>query len=532
MRLSSKVLILVLVAACIMLSGCYSCRTWHQMWGTGPVAPEVADKLYWDKDCKPLTPKTTVVRQKAAPATDCGPYTASWDYPCGACGIVRMEKTMPRQVQADVPFDYQIKVTNLTKMMISDIVVRDKLPSNLQFDSATPVPQKDDGDLVWKFDSLEPGSNITMNVTGTPSGTDCVTNCATITYLVPVCASSQIVEPKLKLTKTAPSEVLLCDPIPVKLVVANAGTGAAPNVSIVDRLPEGLETADGKSRLAFDAGTLGPGQSREFSAVLRATKAGKYVNKATTSSSSGLKAQATTTTVVRKPVLAITKTGRKTQYIGRTLTYEITVTNKGDGPARKTVVEDSIPAGVTSVKPSSGGRIVGSKVIWELGTLAANSSKKVSVTCTPTRIATLRNTATAKAYCADVVSASATTSVAGIPAVLLEVIDLVDPVEVGNQTTYVITATNQGSMPGTNITIICTWEDKQQYVSSSGATTGRVEANTLKVAPLRSLAPQARATWRVVIRAVQPGDVRFAVRMNTGEFERPVEETESTNLYR
>jgi uncharacterized repeat protein (TIGR01451 family) len=266
--------------------------------------------------------------------------------------------------------------------------------------------------------------------------------------------------------------------------------------------------------------------------VLRATKAGKYVNKATASSSSGLKAQATTTTVVRKPVLTITKTGRKTQYIGRTLTYEITVTNKGDGPARKTVVEDSIPAGVTSVKPSSGGRIVGSKVIWELGTLAANSSKKVSVTYTPTRLATLRNTATAKAYCADAVSASATTSVAGIPAILLEVIDLVDPVEVGNQTTYVITATNQGSMPGTNITIMCTWEDKQQYVSSSGATTGRAEANTLKFAPLRSLAPQARATWRVVIRAVQPGDVRFAVRMNTGEFERPVEETESTNLYR
>jgi len=199
--------------------------------------------------------------------------------------------------------------------------------------------------------------------------------------------------------------------------------------------------------------------------------------------------------------------------------------------ARNTIVEDIIPDGVTRVSISAGGKIIGSTVTWNLGDLAPNSAKRVSVTYTPMKIGEYTNTANSNAYCADAKSASITTSVVGIPAVLLEVIDIEDPVEIGNTTTYVVTATNQGSMPGTDIVITGTWEDTQQYASSSGATAGSVIGNTVTFAPLRSLAPKAKATWRIVVRALEPGDVRFKVSMKTGEFERPVEETESTNLY-
>ena len=50
-------------------------------------------------------------------------------------------------------------------------------------------------------------------------------------------------------------------------------------------------------------------------------------------------------------------------------------------------------------------------------------------------------------------------------------------------------------------------------------------------APLARLAPGAKATWRVVVKAVKPGDVRFKVTMNTDQLRRPVEETESTEMY-
>ena len=145
---------------------------------------------------------------------------------------------------------------------------------------------------------------------------------------------------------------------------------------------------------------------------------------------------------------------------------------------------------------------------------------------------TYENTATAKAECASSVSASASTAVKGIAAILLEVIDVDDPIELGTNETYVITVTNQGTSAGTNIKIVCTLEDNVEYVSASGPTTANVKDSVVTFGPLPRLAPRAKATWRVVVKAVKAGDVRFKVTMTSDQLRRPVEETESTEMYR
>lgn len=94
-----------------------------------------------------------------------------------------------------------------------------------------------------------------------------------------------------------------------------------------------------------------------------------------------------------------------------------------------------------------------------------------------------------------------------------------------------ITATNQGSATDTNIRIVCTLEDNEQYVSSTGATRGSASGNTVTFEPLPSLAPKAQAVWRVTVKAVKAGDVRFTVIMNTDQLTRPVTRNESTHLY-
>lgn len=228
-------------------------------------------------------------------------------------------------------------------------------------------------------------------------------------------------------------------------------------------------------------------------------------------------------------MLAITKTGPKRMFIDRNVTYTVKVTNNGDWTAKKTMLEDTLPGGVKFVSASSGGKLNGNKVNWALGDLAAKGSK--SVTVMPNGAGNLTNTATAKAYCADPVRASVTTLVEGIPAVLLEVIDEEDPIEVGSEVVYRITVTNQGSAPGTNIKIVVKLEPQQQYVSSGGATRGSASGKTVTFAPLTSLAPKAKAEWTLRIKAVGAGDVRLGVQMNTDQLGRPVDETEATNFY-
>jgi uncharacterized repeat protein (TIGR01451 family) len=353
-----------------------------------------------------------------------------------------------------------------------------------------------------------------------------------ITPVIPATAVIEVIQPELKLAKTAPAEVLLCDLIPVRYVVSNAGTGSIQNVQIMENLPAGLRTTDGKGQVIFDAGTLGAGQSRQFTIELRATQVGTFTSSSVASSSSGLRIESdATTTSVGMPVLAITKTGPNRMYIGRPAAYEITIRNNSDVSAKNTTLEDTIPGGVTGVEATAGAKLSGSKLVWEFGTLEPNSSKNVRVNYTPTQAGTLVNTATAKAYCAEAVTSTMRTLVTGIPALSLEVVDVEDPVRVGARATYVIRVENQGSAIATNIRVACMLENNVRYISSAGATAGSIEGQTVRFFPLGSLAPKAQAAWRVVVEAVRPGDVRFKAVMNADQLNRPVEETESTHIY-
>jgi len=447
--------------------------------------------------------------------------------------VIRLDRLMPDKVRINAPFDYTLRIANTTETPVHDVVVTESLPANFKLQSSEPESERDGVNLIWNVGSLGPKASREMKISGVATSADHLKPCATVTFAVSarVCADVAVIEPKLELTATAPKEILLCDPIPIEVVATNAGTGALEGVKIVSTLPAGMTTVDGRSELVLEAGTLAPGQSKRFEDKLKASKTGAFIQKYVGSASGGLTAEATTTTTVRRPVLAIAKTGPARQYLGRQVSYEITVTNVGDAPAGNTVVEDTLPPGAERVQTSPAVTVSGSKVVWQLGTLAVNGSEKVRITYVPVEIGVLAQAVTASAVCAAPVTVTAETMVYGIAAVLLEVIDTEDPVPIGGQTTYLITATNQGSSPSSDVQVTAMVEDAQEIVATSGPTPVTVEGNTAKSAPLVSLAPQAKATWKITVKARKAGDIRFRATLTTAELGRNVEETEATQLY-
>jgi uncharacterized repeat protein (TIGR01451 family) len=481
---------------------------------------------------RPAFEKITSMSPDLVAINETGGHVLSIMYPRPDYGIIQIEKAMPEEVRLNVPFMYVIKVTNLTEMMLTEITITEILSKEFQFNASEPTALTEGNKLVWEIDSLGPRASKNIKISGVATSSKPLQHSTAITHTIRDSAVMKVVEPTLELRRIAPAEALLCEPIQVEFIVTNTGTGAAQNVQIVDTLPAGLQTVDGKGKITLEAGTLAAGESRRFSVKLRATKTGAYVNKAMATSASGLKAESETTqTNVRQPILTITKSGPSRQYLGRPVSYEITVANKGDGPAQNTIVEDIVPPAVTAIEATSGSQFSGSKLVWELGTLEPNTSKKVRISYTPTREGDVMATATASAYCAEPVTDSIKTTVTGIAASHFEVVDLEDPVEIGDTTTYLITVTNEGSAADSNLRITCTLDDKLQYVSSAGATAGSVLGKTISFAPLRSLDPKNKATWRVVVRGVQPGDVRIRVTMHTDQLALPVEQTEATHIY-
>ncbi len=531
----SKVLSLSLatgLVAAIALAGC----TTQQK----PVPPTTDDYVPYE-----VSPPTTgAVPRPTPPPPPCGCPTrlsdADWNwssmaFPTGDAktSAVCLEKGLPHEVRLNQPFDFMLVVTNLTSNDLQEVVVTDDLGDNFKFNSSDPRADVNPGGvLTWALGTLGAGESVTIRANGTAMAEGSVCNCASVSYNTLLCACVPVVEPRLKLTKTGPSEVLKCEEIVYRFEVSNTGTGSIDNVKITDPLPSGLTAAGGGQMLTFNAGTLAPGASKPFSARVTAERTGRFENKATATGDGGMTATSgVVTTVVRQPVLTITKTCPGLQFIGRPLDYSITVTNTGDGDARDTVLEDVLPAGTTFVRASEGGRVVGNKVVWDLGTMAPKASRTVTMRLNPAGAGMYRNTASAMAYCAATVTDSCSSEVTGIPAILLEVIDIDDPIEVGDNETYVITVTNQGSAPDTNIQIVCTLENAQQYVSSSGATRGSARGQVITFAPLPSLAAQEKAVFRVVAKCVSAGDIRFSVQMTSDQLTRPVEETEATNIY-
>ncbi len=457
-------------------------------------------------------------------------------FPTGdpATSAIGLEKGVPRQVRLDQPFDYEIWVTNLTDMSLRDVVVSDSMGGGFEFDSATPSGRDDTaGEMSWRIGDMAPREVKVIKVTGTPTREGEVAMCAIATYDSFLCTQVPVVAPQLALTKSGPAEAaLVCDVVELKYEVANTGTGTLQNVTVTDTLPRGVTTVDGRNSVSFTAPTLASGQKVPFTVKVKANGKGTYESGAM-AQASGLSAESSSRSIkFVEPVLTVERTCRETQYLGLPLEAEITVKNTGDGPAKDLVIEDMAPTNATFVSASNSGALAGEKVVWNLGTLAPGASTTVTVRYNPEGLGTYPGTTFAKAYCAKTVNDGCQTVVSGVPALLLETVDDPDPIQIDGQTTYTITVTNQGSKNDSNIKIVCELEDTQAYVSSSGATRGTATGNRIEFAPIATLAPGATAEFKVTVRGVKTGDTRFRTTMTSDFLTRPVEETESTNIYR
>lgn len=526
-----KMIIVMLVVFGLLQAGC-SCATWTNFWGGDPEKECASHWRFKKKQAEPLA-------QAMSPCDKPQISKTEQSYPLVSIGenVIRLEKHAPKEVQANQEFDYRLKVTNLTNHTLHNVMIKDQLPSNLKLQSCEPKIYKvEAGECYWAIGKLGPKASEVVIVNAIAEEKGSIVSCAEVTYDCPTCTTINVVEPMLTLTKYAPSESLMCERIPLKYVVTNKGTGFACDIEVKEQLPQGLMTAKGENMIMFSIDSLEPGKSQEFETMVDARSAGRYSGKAMlTSSFTGELESNVTSTLVSKPVLTINESCPASQYTGRSLTYEITVMNRGDGTAKEAVIEAMVPEGAKFNRATEDGRFTHAspgKVTWNLGELMPQNSKTVSMMLTSDKSGTFVSRATAKAFCADTVSTSCQTTLSGIPAILLEVIDVSDPVEIGQNETYVITVTNQGSAPDTNIRVTCMLEDDMEYVSSSGQTTASLMGNELTFAPLVSLAPKAQAVWRINIKATDAGDMRFKATINSDQLDRPVEETEATTFYR
>jgi uncharacterized repeat protein (TIGR01451 family) len=156
---------------------------------------------------------------------------------------------------------------------------------------------------------------------------------------------------------------------------------------------------------------------------------------------------------------------------GSPLTYTLTVDNLGPQAAVGVILTDTLPASVNYVSTSaSQGSCAGTGTIsCDLGTIAPGQGATVSIVVEPTAFGVITNTAVVTSTAADPVisnnTVAVTTTVDLFADLSLSMVDSADPVLIGEQFSYILTATNLGPSTATSVVVTDTLPAGMSFVS-------------------------------------------------------------------
>ncbi len=464
-----------------------------------------------------------------------------------ATSSLLVEAAAPAKIAVGRAYEYQIKLTNLTKnLVLEDIVVLQDVGENLSIERSEPESAKSDkkGEKTWKLSKLAPGESKAIKVQALGEQVGSASSCIRVTYQPSLCLMTEFIKPEVQVAKEVPAQAGVCDVIPARYVVRNTGTGAANGLKLRDELPEGLTTAAGGRVVEADLGDLAQGQSKEYKVDLAASKPGDYTSRASVQGQDELKATSNqTTTALRAAKLEIKIAGPEAQYLGQASTYQVTVKNSGEAPATAASLKiqadpdmriDRVSRATTDNKAPAVG--ADNTLTWTLGDLAPGGEAVVSFTGVGRGKKELQHTAIATSVCArskDLASTTTTTAqteIIALPALRLEMVDDHDPVQVGENVVYTINVLNQGQGDDKNVKLVCKLPAGLTYVSSKGATEGKADGQTITFAPVAKLAAKQQVDFIVTAKSVKAGDVRTTVELTSDYLTSPDPETEPTRL--
>jgi uncharacterized repeat protein (TIGR01451 family) len=430
------------------------------------------------------------------------------------------------------PAVYTLVVRNAGTVPVQQVIVRVRVPAGLGVLAAEPRAPVENNLLVWELGTLLARQEQALLLKVVPEAKGDVAPQAWVTFTGSALYRIKVREPRLVVKASAPERVLVGDPASVTLTVSNPGDGPADQVKVHANLSEGLEHARG-SQVDVDVGSLAAGESRQVTLLCAARSGGLQRCEATAEADGGLTGRDAARVRVITPQLDLHLSGPALRYLGRKAIYTLTATNSGDSPVSNVTLADVVPDGFKVLAASDGGRydFQARTVSWFLGEVGPGQSRAVKLEVQAAAPGEQHHQASASGARGLHAEAGLTTRVEGLSALLLEVSDTEDPVEVNGDTAYEVRLTNTGSKPEADIKLVATVPDRMEFRGAQGPAHYRVEGRTVVFEPLARLDPRADAVFRLNVRALEPGTVCFKVQVTSANLTEPVIKMEPTRVY-
>ena len=448
---------------------------------------------------------------------------------------VALEWVGPPVVKANKPAEYVLTVKNACGQSLQKVVVQVRAPKDVTVAATDPAVEPVDGVYLWELGTLAAKESKPIKMTLSRSTKGDLACQAWVTFTGTASMKASVKEPKLSVSIKLPETAILGDKIPVEYSVENTGDIAADDVAL--KLAGSIDAPAGR--------TLKPGERFKQSSELQATAGGKFTYEAIAIGADGLIASAKATVLVQVPKLDVSIAGPDEKMLGKKATYTVTVRNCGDVPIAGVIVREHVPAHFRVAGTGKDGVLApgGDLLTWSAGDLLAGAVKSFEFEGSATQAGTLSHHVDASGDRGTKATGQCRTAVDGIPALRMELVDRVDPVETGGETSYEIKVTNTGTKADANIAIACELPKEFEFVSCSGPTDGKKvvgikiddpeKRGVVQVVfePVAELGPKTEASFTVKVKAKATGDVRFKATMTSKHLTSPVTKEESTRVY-
>jgi uncharacterized repeat protein (TIGR01451 family) len=445
---------------------------------------------------------------------------------------VSIEWVGPPTAKVGQPSDYTLVVRNTCNTPVQQVTVRMRVPGGLNVVNTEPRAQTDAGMLVWELGTLmaKQEKNLLCKMTADAKGD--VAAQAWVTFTGSAAVRIRVREPKLLIKCQAQDKVMVGDPAAFTLTVSNPGDGSADQVKIHATLSEGLEHARG-NKIDFDIGNLAAGESRNVTLLCATRTGGAQKCDAVAEADGGLNAKDSVGVNVIMPRLDLVLSGPGLRYLERKALYTLKVTNPGDAPATNVTVADMVPPGFKVLAASDGGRhdFQTRTVSWFLGEIGPGQTRTVQLEALAIATGDHKHKATAVGARGLRAESEMVTKVEGVSALAVELVDTEDPIEVSGETAYEVRVTNTGSKTETDIRLVATIPDKMAFKSATGPARFQEQGKQVTFEPVEKLAPRADAIFRINVKALEAGNVRFKIQLTSTNLTEPIIKMEPTRIY-
>jgi uncharacterized repeat protein (TIGR01451 family) len=375
---------------------------------------------------------------------------------------------------------------------------------------------------VWTIGMLGPDEERQIRISGVPTQEGELESCVFATFERALCTTLTVTRPELRLTREWINEdgkkagrFLICDPVRVRYTLRNEGSGTTPEATITEDLPEGLTTRDGKRRININAGEIAAGEQETFTVALKAQTTGEVSSRATAKAGDLTSRSNADPIRLDQAEIDVSVKGRGTQYLGRDVEYQITVTNLSDEvPAENTRVR--IPGIDQRMRFANSDREIPTDVdVFTLGTLPPGESRSFGISFSAEEAGEISTRVEAMARCAETATTHISTEFQGVAALQAIVTDHQDPVPQGEQTVYEIVVTNEGTARDAGISLTGKLPAHLEFVSATGDSSVNGEGRELSFDPVENLQPGENASWLVTVRGVKAGKGEFRVNVES-----------------